>query len=214
VEHTNLWFLVPQNADDIMFGNIFDKRLRLPPGFGAALKFVKSVIDPTIEQDLRSQTKPWALSPLVATMPYCSRTYVDEEKNDPLRRPGMLRPMSLNSLDGISPQEGKKRKRLKFDSSSHRQKYFRDPERRKEIEFGPEEIISTDFCHGFLEFNPSLALRLPIGMSFDLSRYWDKHPVKFVCCERKTGSVADGEDPWGRVFWCVKIEIVDFGCLR
>ena len=38
--------------------------------------------------------------------------------------------------------------------------------------------------------------------------------MKFVCCERKTGSVEDGEDPWGRVFWCVKIEIVDFGCSR
>lgn len=70
-------------------------------------------------------------------MPYCSRKYVDEEKNDPSRRPGMLREISLNSVDGIGLQEGKKRKHLKFDSSSDRQKYFRDPERRREVEFGP-----------------------------------------------------------------------------
>ncbi|KAF8703032.1 hypothetical protein AX14_014276 [Amanita brunnescens Koide BX004] len=198
-------FLVPQNADDIMFGNIFNRRLRLPRGSSAAVKFMK-LIDPTIEHDLTSQTKPWALSPMVATMPYCSRKYVDEEMNAP-QGPGLLREISLNSQDGV--KTGKKRKHLKFDSSSHRQKYFRDPERRKEVEFGPEEIISTDFCHGFLEFNPSIALRLPIGISFNLLRYWDKHPVRFVCCERKKGNVKDGEDPWGRVFWCVAIEIAE-----
>jgi hypothetical protein len=93
------------------------------------------LIDPTIEHDLTSQTKPWALSPMVATMPYCSRKYVDEEMNAP-QGPGLLREISLNSQDGV--KTGKKRKHLKFDSSSHRQKYFRDPERRKEVEFGPE----------------------------------------------------------------------------
>jgi len=204
-------FLVPRNADDILFGNIFDRRLRLPRGSSAALRFMK-LIDPTLEHDLTSQTKPWALSPLVTTMPYCSRKYVDEEMNASPRRPGMLREMSMNSQNGIdinTPKKERKRKQLKFESSSHRQKYFRDSERRTEVEFGPDEIISSDFCHGFLEFNPSIALKLPVGLSFDLLRYWDKHPIKFVCCERKKGSVEDGGVPWGRVFWCVMIEIAE-----
>jgi Protein of unknown function (DUF1769) len=61
-----------------------------------------------------------------------------------------------------------------------------------------------DFCYGFLEFNPSLALCLPGGVSFDLMKYWDGQPVRFVCCERKRSEAVEG-----RVFWCVAIEIVE-----
>ena len=60
-----------------------------------------------------------------------------------------------------------------------------------------------DFCYGFLEFSPSLALRLPGGISFDLMKYWDGQPVRFVCCERGTSK----EQPWRRMFWCVQIEM-------
>lgn len=70
-------------------------------------------------------------------------------------------------------------------------------------------MITTDFCYGFLEFNPSLALKLPGGVSFDLMRYWDGQPVRFMCCERKAAGGDSGSVPWGRVFWCVAIEIVD-----
>ena len=71
-----------------------------------------------------------------------------------------------------------------------------------------------DFCHGFLEFNPSLTLRLPGGVSFDLMKYWDGQPIRFACCERKQGILVHGrddntEDPWGRMFWCVQIELAE-----
>ena len=69
-----------------------------------------------------------------------------------------------------------------------------------------------DFCYGFLEFNPSLALRLPGGLSFDLMRYWDGQPVRFVCCQRKdvVGSLQEEDgDPWGMIFWCLSIEMAD-----
>lgn len=46
--------------------------------------------------------------------------------------------------------------------------------------------------------------------------YWDGQPVRFVCCERKR--VADGDElregdaesdvPWGRVLWCVAIQLI------
>ena len=36
-------FLQPYSADDIMFGNVFDRPLKLPWGFSAALKFMKYV---------------------------------------------------------------------------------------------------------------------------------------------------------------------------
>jgi len=45
-------------------------------------------------------------------------------------------------------------------------------------------------------------------------KYWDGQPVRFVCCERKTQQVPGthagndcSEDPWGRMFWCVQIEL-------
>jgi len=247
-------FLTPHSTDDIMFGNIFDRRLKLPRASAAALKFMQ-FIDPTLEHDLLSQTKPWALSPLVATMPHFSHQYVpgyvrDEDADSDVTVsstssssssvPGMLRDFTVNALDfASSPWAGRKLsggknqhqqqglpscdvwKNLHFDNASQRRKYFKCAERRKQVELGPRDIISADFCYGFLEFHPSLSLRLPGGLSFDLMRYWDKHPVRFVCCERKKASVAatgdtrsgeeEEEDPWGRVFWCVMIEIADVG---
>lgn len=52
-----------------------------------------------------------------------------------------------------------------------------------------------------------MSLQLPGGFSFDLMKYWDGQPVQFVCCERKR--TADGGEPWGRIFWCVAIEMVN-----
>lgn len=231
-------FLTPSNANDIMFGNIFDRRLKLPTGFGAALRFMQ-FMDPTLEHDLLSQTKPWALSPLIATMPHFSHQNVpssDDTDADSIssslststssQRPGgMVREVSIDAQDNASlltrvlRKFGEKKsktldgpnKDLQFDNASQRQKYFRNAETRKQVELGPQDLISTDFCYGFLEFCPSLALRLPVGLTFDLMRYWDKHPVRFVCCERKKVAEAEkeGEDPWGRMFWCVMIEIAD-----
>jgi hypothetical protein len=73
-----------------------------------------------------------------------------------------------------------------------------------------------DFCYGFLEFSPNLALRLPGGVSFDLMKYWDGQPVRFVCCERKKKpediahtSGTDVGNPWGEMFWCVQIELAE-----
>ena len=34
-------FLQTHSADDIIFGNVFDRPLKLPWGFGAALKFMR-----------------------------------------------------------------------------------------------------------------------------------------------------------------------------
>lgn len=68
-------------------------------------------------------------------------------------------------------------------------------------------MITTDFCYGFINFAPSLSLQLPGGFSLDLMKYWDGQPVRFVCCERRAAS---GGEAWGRIFWCVAIEIVDY----
>lgn len=46
--------------------------------------------------------------------------------------------------------------------------------------------------------------------------YWDGQPVRFVCCERKRQADGDGlgegdaepDVPWGRVLWCVAIQLI------
>ncbi|KAG5650490.1 hypothetical protein H0H81_012061 [Sphagnurus paluster] len=400
-------FLQPVSADDVLFGNTFDRPLGLPWGSGAALKFM-NYIDPTLEHDLTSQTKPWALSPLVATMPHLVHTRVpsyapssvassprsslsrsespspspennyhqadkqqeesigEEDKlNDLLtprkstfddlitprkstfavppppplaRRNDTITPanasthytyhtnadatepnrdldpdvdadtdtfppripisddtsqlhlarrgtgssgntsnassaslasassssssggsyasaassfrsgsgssLSVHSQSGSVSEAGSGKngkgggmkklaarvrkgkggrkkdeedgvaesRALGLETAAQRRAYFSSAAHRQEIVFGPQDVVTTDFCYGFLEFSPRLALRLPGGLSFDLMRYWDGQPVRFVCCERGPGSGAGGQegvegDPWGEVYWCVVIEM-------
>ncbi|KAF8985559.1 hypothetical protein BGZ46_003565 [Entomortierella lignicola] len=53
-------------GSDIVFGNQFEKPLRLPPFSSIALKFIQ-FIDPGLEADIYGD-RPWAFSPLIATM--------------------------------------------------------------------------------------------------------------------------------------------------
>lgn len=76
-------------------------------------------------------------------------------------------------------------------------------------------MLTTDFCYGFLSF-PSLALNLPGGVSFDLKKYWDGQPVRFVCVDRHRVR-QDGEDGEEEgegdvdenMFWCVVVEAAE-----
>ncbi|KAG1736139.1 uncharacterized protein EDB91DRAFT_1143079 [Suillus paluster] len=260
-------FLQANSADDIMFGNTFDKRLKLPWGAGVALKFMKYV-DASLEHDLMSETKPWALSPLIATMPYfvherlddvrasplleCKRSeftdtsqlqfaiassnsssstfLTSSSSNSPFLTPysslSSISPSATSSSSNLSRMPGslgasvkkslklpleKSHLKMKKQKSSGRRSYFSSPQHRQEIVFGPEDQITTDFCYGYLQFNPTLALRLPGGMSFDLMKYWDRHPVRFVCCKRRKPEDKERRDgqPTGDIFWIVSIETTD-----
>lgn len=66
-------------------------------------------------------------------------------------------------------------------------------------------MITTEFGYGFIEFSPELAVKIPGGLSFNIARYWDGQPVRFVCCERSAAE--DAQEPWGRVLWCVSVEL-------
>ncbi|KZV65332.1 DUF1769-domain-containing protein [Peniophora sp. CONT] len=260
-------FLQEICADDILFGNTFDRPLQLPWGSSAALKFMK-YRDPTMDHDLSSQTKPWALSPLISSMPHLHHTRgtpppfpaTDQKSlSDDVTQLHLARrsrapsrassSASIASLTGVKatdkPDELGKRARLRNGASRFKDKmngevtakddseaegtdtevvedvkgipagdaaarraYFADAARRKEIFFGPEDIITSDFCHGYLSFTPSVTLNLPGGISFDLLRFWDGQPVRFTCCERKRAGAEDGDAPWGRVFFSVAIESV------
>jgi len=195
-------FLRQYSADDILFGNTFERPLKLPWGFGAALKFMHYV-DPTLEQDLASSSKPWALSPLISTMPYLEHRRIEHPDQVPHFPPeGVVG----NDLSHLSVTQ----EHVSDDVSQHRRTFFADAAQRKDVVFGPEDLLTADFCYNYLRFSPQgVDLRLPGGISIDMIKYWDGQPVRFVCCERAHKGEGADKGPWGRVFWCVLIEAAD-----
>ncbi|KAF9787872.1 hypothetical protein BJ322DRAFT_1018585 [Thelephora terrestris] len=208
-------FLQPQTADDVLFGNIFERPLTLPWGSSAAFQFMK-YIDPTLEHDLTSQTKPWALSPLISTMPHFAHRELGESDTLPEFPPReSLKDDNSQLAEAVgNPIEREKLspQLITLKTADQRRAYFASKEARQSISFGPNDLITTDFCYGFLEFSPELALRIPGGISFNLTKYWDGQPVQFVCCKRR--KLPDDEDsgnqegvPWEEFFWCVSIQL-------
>ncbi|KAF9652660.1 DUF1769-domain-containing protein, partial [Thelephora ganbajun] len=208
-------FLQSHVADDILFGNIFERPLTLPWGSSAAFQFMK-YIDPTLEHDLTSQTKPWALSPLISTMPHFTHKRIGESDTPP-EFPPRESLKDDNSQLAEAVEDPTERRKLslqlaKIGTADQRRTYFADKDARKSITFGPNDLITTDFCYGFLEFSSEFALRIPGGISFNLAKYWDGQPVQFVCCKRRklpddeTSENQEG-DPWGEFFWCVSIQL-------
>ncbi|KAF8605131.1 DUF1769-domain-containing protein [Ceratobasidium sp. AG-I] len=184
-------FLEEINANDILFGNMFDKPLSLPWGFGAALNFVQYA-DPTLEHDLYGE-KPWSLSPLLSTMPYLERTHLPANT-----------PVPKIPAEPLEKEESKPALASALESDTTpvaRRKYFADEAHRKEVVFTPEDLIRADFVHGHLRF-PSLTFSLPGGLQFDLMSYYDGRPVHFVCKERGTE---------GKTFFVVSFTVVKDG---
>jgi len=208
-------FLQPHTADDLLFGNIFERPLILPWGSSAAFQFMK-YIDPTLEHDLTSQTKPWALSPLISTMPHFVHRKTGEFDTPPEFPPReSLKDDNSHLAEAVEdPIEKEKQspQLAKIKTADQRRAHFATKDARKAITFGPNDLITTDFCYGFLEFSPELSLRIPGGISFNLTKYWDGQPVRFVCCKRREllddqPSRNQGGDPWGQFFWCVSIQL-------
>lgn len=205
-------FLQPHSANDIWFGNIFEHSLHLPWGANAALQFMK-YMDPTLDQNLTSHHQPWALSPLISTMPYFTHSRVPGLRGL-CDFPDFPQLTSITDdlsqlTEAVSPEAAAdgSNQMVRLQTSGQRQAYFRHKAARKRILFGPEDILTTDFCYGFLEIDHGLAVKLPGGITFNLSKYWDGQPVRFVCCERKkSANTGEGQEPWGKVYWCVSIE--------
>lgn len=205
--------------------------------------------------------QPWALSPLVSTMPHLIHTPLRSGASPPAfpsrtesigddvsalvpispssssssvggGRPdadsdrssvssggssASLSSQSSGTLSrGLGLSTSKKRRTPPSSSSSSlafggdprkRRSHFSSPSTRQKVTFGPGDVLTTDFCYGFLAF-PALALTLPGGLSFDLTRYWDGQPVRFVCCLRPKQDEGESVQD-ARVFWCVAIESVD-----
>ncbi|KAF8342753.1 uncharacterized protein EI90DRAFT_3190738 [Cantharellus anzutake] len=161
--HWSIQILKARLSERCLVGNVFDRKLPLPYGSGVALKFIQ-YIDPSLDHDLYSD-KPWALSPLVTTMPFMAHSEWPKASNKPSR----ASPINEDKAES----------------------YFANPEHRKALTFGPDDLIEADFCQGYLSFESGLALSFPGGIHFDLMSHWDGRPGP------------------GKVFWCVSFEIAE-----
>ncbi|EJU02289.1 hypothetical protein DACRYDRAFT_99950 [Dacryopinax primogenitus] len=232
-------FLEEISADDLMFGNIFDRPIILPWGTSAVMSFM-SLVDPTLTHDLYAP-RPWALSPAISSFPFLSHargSSLPEERHpsEVLGEGGWELPAVIRGLggggsgwstprsgtstprsgyasgrstpklgNGVLPGSGTATPRKGLEGAQERKAWYKEAENRRAVILGPEDIITGDFCHSFLSF-PDLCLALPGGLKFDLKRYWDGQPVRFVCMRRP----AKGVDPQdGQVFWVVQLEIVE-----
>lgn len=193
-------FLEPVSANDVMFGNTFDRPLKLPWGTAAALQFAH-YIDPVLTEDLTG-SQPWALSPAISTMPHI--TSMRHPKNSPLPSFNPLEPFVTEDIRPLLSGTTTPPSPPGLTTASKRKKYFEKESRRKAVTYGPDVILHMDFCYGYFQF-PELVLAIPGGITFDLKKYWDKQPVRFVCCRRGE----EGKGP-GQTFFVVQFEVPEY----
>ncbi|KAG8904259.1 hypothetical protein FRC01_008808 [Tulasnella sp. 417] len=193
-------FLESISANDVMFGNTFDRPLKLPWGTAAALQFAH-YIDPVLTEDLTG-SKPWALSPAISTMPHI--TSMRHPRNSPLQSFNPIRPFVTEDIRPLLNGTTTPPSPPGLTTASKRKKYFEKEARRKAVTYGPDVVLHMDFCYGYFQF-PELVLAIPGGITFDLKKYWDRQPVRFVCCRRGE----EGKGP-GQVFFAVQFEVPEY----
>ncbi|KAH9823503.1 hypothetical protein DFH28DRAFT_360162 [Melampsora americana] len=188
-------FLKPTNANDCVFGNTFDQpiRSRLPYGTAIAVKTI-SYIDPGFESDLYAD-KPWAWSPLLATMNFIKTEKLPSEDTP------------LPEWDGKKPVEDcntiiKSTMSDPIPPKPHlRRRYFASEANRLALDLGPKDFINAEFANGFLDFS-TLTLKIPVvNICFSLDKLWDGQPVRYMCLNRKTN-----ECYWAVVFQIAELE--------
>lgn len=197
------------NADDLVFGNEFDKPIKdhLPYGTGVALQFVK-LVDPNLEHDLYAQ-KPHAWSPYLATMPRINSVKLDDAKESVDSWPAFPTHPDyvqddITSLIPAQLAEKEKDTVANFKgidkAHEYRQRFLGNKAHRTQIQVDDSQLVTADFFNGFIDFN-DLTLHIPFsgGLKFDLKKYWDGQPVRYICKDRKTD----------KVFFVIQFDIVD-----
>ena len=98
-------------------------------------------VDPTIEHELASHTKPWALSPLISTMPYFAHRTIGESETPPKFPPRESlkddNPHLAEAVEDRSQREKLSPQLAKIKTADQRRTYFANRDARRSITFGP-----------------------------------------------------------------------------
>ncbi|EPY49359.1 DUF1769 family protein [Schizosaccharomyces cryophilus OY26] len=141
-------------ADDILFGNQFDKPLRdvLPAGSSYLMKCLK-LVDPALEYDLYSD-QPWAFSPFYSTMTKMKTANTQ---------------LPLEYFD---------------EGSSNRKKEMLDPENRQKLPINPSRYFVADFCNPFFDPSSMSISIPYTKLKFSIQSYYSGQPLRYVCKTR------------------------------
>ncbi|KAG0037465.1 hypothetical protein BGZ82_002464 [Podila clonocystis] len=183
-------------GDQILFGDQFERPLRLPPLTSAVMKFFH-LMNPTLEADL-SGTRPSAFSPLIATM---NTVKVSVHKDPSLRTD--LPPWPSKAGDHIAEDTSllftsrdDDSKKTPAMTSCERRSYFAKHANLKNLTFRPDEVYDFAFFNQFLDLS-AFKIMIP-GLCIDLSRPLDGQPLTFIV-KSKDNSV---------VFFAIQFEMV------
>lgn len=133
-------FLKPCTADDIVYGNQFERPLRLPTGSSIAIKFAQW-FDPGLESDLYAP-KPRAFSPLIVTM---NKLKVQQLPSD--------QAVQWPSSHGEPVDEDVTALSMDLKRPKDRRSFFSVAQNRKTVDISEYQVWSMEFSNPYLDFN-------------------------------------------------------------
>lgn len=149
-------FLKPCTADDLIYGNQFERPLRLPTGSSIAVKFAKW-FDPGLKSDLYAP-KPHAFSPLIITM---NKLKVQSlPRNEPVQWPSSHGEPIVEDVTELS---------MDLKQPKDRRSFFSIPQNRKSVDISENQVWSMEFSNPYLDFN-----KVTIPSTANLYIYADK----------------------------------------
>ncbi|QSZ29764.1 hypothetical protein DSL72_004281 [Monilinia vaccinii-corymbosi] len=166
------------SAEDLVFGNDFDHpiRDRLPPGFNAAFRFVKWMVDPGLDGDVYAD-EPYLYGPAASSF---NVLYVGEG--------GESADAGLVFEEGGDEEGEEHRMECGIpEGEAARKKYFLTEANRRDWDWEEGRTYGCDFFNAYLDFN-NFSLKLP-GFTMPIMKYWDGQGLRYVLKDRKTGEV-------------------------
>ncbi|ORZ03600.1 hypothetical protein BCR43DRAFT_560255 [Syncephalastrum racemosum] len=162
-------FLTPHlTADDILFGNQFERPLKLPTGSSIAVRFAQWY-DPGLQADLYSE-RPAAFSPLIVTM---NRLYVKNNVSDDIIAAPLEEDVTDLSFDLREPKD--------------RKSFYSAPQTRKAVDISSNQTWAMEFANPYIDFN-KCTIKLP-GFEINVLQYWDGQPLRYYAKSRDDSAV-------------------------
>lgn len=103
----------------------------------AAANPVHRYVDPTLSEDLASKSRPWAMSPFIATMPHIHHTRL-EHGDEPPEFPAPFEPIAENMTHiRTRTPTARRHETLPPRHRKQRKAHFKNVEKRRDVVFGP-----------------------------------------------------------------------------
>jgi hypothetical protein len=162
----------PLRGADVLLGNDFDAPVRalLPPGFGAALRVVGTLVDPGLEGDPYAE-RPFLYGALGSSAnvlrfgPVVGGGAAQKEEGR-----GAMELDLQEGAEGAEAQEERRRAGLP-DGAAARRKWFLEGRNREGFVFEEGRRYDFDFFNGYLDFNGGMAFfaKLVSDLRFQIS---------------------------------------------